>query len=365
MWDRAAAVIDLNRLVQNYRTIQNHCDSSVSVMAVVKADAYGHGAVPVAMALSNQGVRQFGVHSFSEALELRNAGVLGDILIFGRVDALAAPILKQNALIPTITSLADAKMVIKQAKGVVADIKIDTGMARFGLSCRQEADLDLTLTEILAILALDQITIRGVYTHFASADQPDASHTHQQTALFAWIRTRLIEAGYRSLIFHAANSAAIIRYPETHFQMVRSGIALYGYPPVSTTWDLLPALTLKTRIIDLRTILPGESVSYGETYRATTKRVIATLAIGYADGYFRGLSNRGLVRIQDRVCPVVGRVCMDATMVDVTGLPVNIGDEAILIGPEHSAELTAKLAETISYEVLTNIGKRVPRIYLD
>ncbi|MDD5601547.1 MAG: alanine racemase [Candidatus Izemoplasmatales bacterium] len=363
MLDRVSAFIDLNRLYQNYHSIQIHCDPSVFVMAVVKADAYGHGAIPVATYLSDHGVRQYGVHSLSEALELRNAGVQGEILIFGRVDSQDASILKRSALIPTIPSLQDAQMLISQAEGVVADNKIDTGMSRFGLPCHQETDLEKTLAEIRSILALDKIKIRGIYTHFASADNSDSTFTHHQAALFSWIQKRLLEDGRQKLVFHAANSAATIRYPEYHFQMVRTGIMLYGYPPVQTTWDLSPALTLKAKIIDLRTVRAGESVSYGQTYVSSKTSQIATLAIGYADGYFRSLSNRGLVRIKGQNCPIVGRVCMDACMVDVTGLTLAIGEEATIIGKNHSAELTAALADTISYEVLTNISKRVPRVY--
>lgn len=337
---------------------------TAAVLAVVKANAYGHGAVPVTRTLLAAGAHQLGVATAEEGLELRGAGVTAPILVMGGVCDIPAmqrsnltPVLPSRDAVETAARLADPRTLPLRVH-----LKVDTGMSRLGV----------TPEDALALLRADwppTLHLEGVMSHLASADEPDGRATEQQLARFRAFLEALQAAGLTVPTAHIANSAAILRYPSSRFDLVRPGLMLYGYssgptPPA----DLRPALTWKTRVVQVKRVDKGQPVSYGGTFVAPRPSTLAVLPVGYADGYSRALSNRGHVLLGGRPAPVVGRVCMDLTVVDVTDHPtVRPEDEAILLGRQGAAAITADdLAawqNTISYEVLCQIGPRVTRVY--
>jgi len=337
-----------------------------AILAVVKADAYGHGAVPVARMLLVAGARQLGVATVAEGLELRAAGITAPILVMGGVFPEEIPVLLEGDLTPVLHSrgaiAALARFTGSRPTPLRVHLKVDTGMGRLGLT--EEEALDVLTSSWPATLQLD-----GLMSHLARADEPDAAPTEDQLARFRALLNAVKSQGVPVPLAHIAGSAAILRFPASHFDMVRPGLMLYGYAPGSIrSADLRPALAWKTRIVQVKRVKPGQAVSYGGTFVAPRHTTLAALPVGYADGYGRGLSNRGQVLIGGRPAPVVGRVCMDLTIVDVTDHPPpHPGDEAVLLGEQGSARITADdLAAwlgTISYEVLCQIGRRVVRIY--
>jgi alanine racemase len=339
-----------------------------AVLAVVKANAYGHGAVPVTQALLAAGAGQFGVATVTEGLELRAAGITAPILVMGGVFPDEIPALLESDLTPVLPSREAvetlARFIRSRSTPVRVHLKIDTGMGRLGLA--QEEVLGLLASSWPPALRLD-----GLMSHLARADEPDPTPTEEQLARFRTLLDAIKAAGLPVPPAHIAGSAAILRFPASHLDMVRPGLMLYGYAPGSlSTTDLCPALAWKTRIVQVKHVPGGQAVSYGGTFVTARPSTLAILPVGYADGYSRGLSNRGHVLIAGRPAPVVGRVCMDLTIVDVTGHPpVHAGDEAVLLGRQGSARITADdLAAwlgTISYEVLSRIGRRVVRVYRD
>jgi len=347
------------------RRLSPHCE----VLAVLKADAYGHGAVPIAKALANLDVTRFGVASPSEGVALRQAGLTHQILILGPLFPEQLPDLIAHHLTPTISSLelvAPLSRLLQDRKDPYpVHIKVETGMGRLGF-------LPDAVTDLLALPVFKSVLrVEGLMTHLADADNEDSHYTKQQLALLQSALTRIESAGFNVPIVHAANSAAIIAHPSTHLTLVRPGLLLYGYAPsprLSEKLAITPILTLKTKVAQVRHLEPGASVSYARSYRAARPTTIAVLPIGYADGYSRGLSNRGAVLIRGRRAPIVGRVCMDMTMVDVTNIPdIHAGEPVTVIGRDGSDRITAvDLADwldTIPYEVLCGIGARIPRIY--
>ncbi len=343
---------------------------SCQIIAVVKADAYGHGAVPVAHALSRMGVTRFAVATLAEGVALRKARLSSPILVMGGLQPEDYRTAVAHRLTPVVhdrPQLAElAQSLRRRAHPYPIHLKVDTGMSRLGLS----------VDDVTAVLGESdwrrRLQVEGVMTHLADADNADSGYTHRQLARFQSLIGAIKTMGLRIPLVHAANSAAILRHPASHFSAVRPGLMLYGYhtlaggePPP----DLKPVLTLTTKVVQVRRVAQGDSISYNRTHVASRPSRIAVLPVGYADGYNRLLSNRGAVLLEGQRAPIVGRVCMDLTMVDVTDIPsVRTGSEAVLIGVQDGLRVTAddlaSLIGTIPYEILCAIGPRVPRIYL-
>jgi alanine racemase len=363
------AIIDLGALAHNLAETRRCLSEMCGILAVVKADAYGHGAVAVSRALADMGVTRFGVASVREGAALREAGLHLPILVMGALLPEQIPGLLAYGLTPVVhdPAIADrlVELVRSRPEPYPVHVKVDTGMGRLGL------DPKTLLSFLTSPCFKGPLRIEGLLTHLADADGQDSGYTRTQITRFRSVVEQVEAAGLSIPLIHAANSAALIGYPSAHFTLARPGLMLYGYhaaPSGSAAPDLKPVLSLKTHIVQLRTVASGDSISYNRTYVSRRPSQIAVLPVGYADGYNRALSNRGHVLIHGRQAAVVGRICMDMTMVDVTDIPgVRPGDEAVLIGRQGTAQITADdLAAqigTISYEVLCAIGSRVPRRY--
>ncbi len=364
--------VDLDAIKHNIGEFRRHLSSDVKIMAVVKADAYGHGAVSVAKAALSSGVDWLGVAFLDEALELRAAGIKAPILVMGYIPPRGIPVGIEKEISLTISSLEAAEMIVQQVqkKGKKAQVhlKIDTGMGRLGLA------LEEVIPAIERLKQIQGLHLQGLFTHFATADERDKTHTRTQYRRFSKIITQLREKGITFPIIHTSNSAAAIDLPEYAHNMVRIGIGMYGYYPSADVnhqvVNLQPALSLKTRIVHLKRPSAGEGVSYGRTYLSDGTRWIATLPIGYADGYSRLLSGKGEVLVKGRRVPVVGRICMDQLMIDVTEvMPVSPDEEVVVYGRQGTeaifASEIANLLSTIPYEITCMISRRVPRIYLE
>ncbi|MGB9613766.1 MAG: alanine racemase, partial [Candidatus Margulisiibacteriota bacterium] len=348
----------------NISEIKKILSPAVKFMAVVKANAYGHGSPAVARAAVEAGVDYFGVANLKEALELREAGILSPILILTESPTSVVDEIVQHGLTQTVYSFSEAKALSDEAqkrkKIAKVHIKVDTGMGRVGIF-PQEA-----LAFVTKVSSLPNLQIEGVFTHFAKADEPEDNFTNLQFQKFQQIISRLPHLPLR----HAANSAATLFHSQTHLDMVRVGLMMYGLYPQGNArrlLDLKPALSFKSRITYLKRVPAGTPLSYGSTYVTSSETTIATIPVGYADGFSRRLSNRGQVLIRGRRFPVVGTVSMDLTLVNVGNVKVEVGDEVVLIGEQEgqviSADELSALEDTISYEVVCGIGKRVPRIY--
>lgn len=371
--------IDLDAIAHNITSLKGLTRDGTRFMAVVKADAYGHGAVPVARTAINCGADELAVSRFHEACALREAGIETPILIFSTVAPEHTCDMIRLDLRASVNSLSLAEAYSRKAdesgRKLKVHIKIDTGMGRMGLLWNGASVEDQRLLDtIVKIINLPGIVAEGIYTHFAHADAADKTHAEKQLDRFQALLDRLKKIGVEFPLRHAANSAALIEMPATHFDMVRPGISIYGYYPGKDTDRSLvllkPAMTLKSNIIQIKEVDAGFTVSYGCTYRTSKKSRIATIALGYADGYHRLLSSRGHMLVHGRRAPVLGRVCMDLTMIDITDIDgVRIGDEVVAFGCQAEARLhvdeVADLIGTISYEVVCGINHRVPRIYLN
>lgn len=361
--------VDLDAVAHNVSELKGRAGGA-QLMAVVKANGYGHGAAEVAAAALAAGATWIGVALLEEGLELRRAGITAPILIFGYVPPTQADMVLLYDLRPAVFhhSLAEACGQWARAlmRRVPVHVKVDTGMGRIGLRP------DEAVSFIESVARISGIEIEGIFTHLAVADEPASDFTAQQVDAFDILLETLKGKGLLPPIQHAANSAGILLHPRAHYNMVRSGIALYGLPPaqgVSWPADLRPVLSWKTRISYLKQVPAGTTVSYGRTYRAEDEEAIASLPVGYADGLSRGLSNKGQVLIGGVRCPIVGRVCMDQTMVRLPpGLTAAVGDEVVLIGRQGDDEITATdtaaLLGTINYEVVCSVTARVPRVYI-
>lgn len=364
------AEIDLAAIAFNVRQYRRHVDERVQVFAVVKANAYGHGAAPVAQAASAAGAARLAVHRASEGIELRQAGLAAPILLMGYTPPAGADAVVRWRLTPSLMTPEFAQTLSAQAQAagavVPVHIKVDTGMSRYGLLPDEVVDFARSL------LALPGIHLEGLFTHFATADAADQTHLRQQLTVFQDVLAALRVVGIAIPLVHAANSAATMRLPEAHFDAVRIGIAMYGLEP-SDEWppafEIRPALTLKSRVCRVRTLPEGAGISYGRTYVTPAPAAVALVPIGYGDGYHRILSNRGSVLIRGQRAPIRGRVCMDQFVVDVTHIPgVQQDDEVVLVGRQGAeqipAEEVARLAGTINYEVTTSLLPRVARVYV-
>jgi alanine racemase len=362
--------VNLEHIVFNLDLIRKRVGQETEIMAVVKADAYGHGMIPVARKLVDAGVARLAVALPEEGIELREAGLTLPIQIMGELLSAQYPLIIDYNLIPSIAGMESARAINElaslQGKIKQVHIKVDTGMGRIGAQPSEAFELIREISE------LPFIEIEGIMTHFASADEADKEYTYYQWERFDYLLRELAEKGISIPIKHAANSAAILDLPQFNLDLVRPGIILYGMMPsseVDQSFPLKPALSWKTRIVFLKEVGEGTAISYGSTFVTQRRSRIATIPLGYADGYSRLLSNQGQVLINGLRAPVVGRICMDQFMIDVTDIPdAAVGDEVVLIGRQGEEEITAMemadLIGTINYEITCNIAKRVPRIYL-
>lgn len=369
---RTWAEVNIEAIAKNYSAICNRCHCSV--FPVIKADAYGHGAEVIAKRLENQGALGFAVSNIQEAIQLRQSGIQADILILGYTPPECAKLLSEHNISQCVFSLDFANELDAYARKenvvIKTHMKLDTGMGRIGFDFR--SDLMKGIVEARAALALKNLDFVGVFTHFAVADSLDASDiafTRQQYNLFSCAITHLESDGFTFKIKHCNNSAAILGCLGEKENAVRAGIILYGLAPsneVQIPSGFSPAMALYSVVSMVKQIACGESVSYGRTYTAGQSRKIATVSAGYADGIPRLLSNKGYVLIRGRQAPIVGKICMDQFCIDVTEIGgVTPGDAVTIFGPGLPVDQIAKLAQTINYEIVCGISKRVPRIYIN
>lgn len=368
---RTWAEIDLDALAHNYRRARELTGPGVRYLGVVKADAYGHGAVQVAERLEELGADYLAVSSLDEARELRHGGINAPILILGHTPPEMVPELIRYHITQAVSAQAKAEAYSAAALAcggtLKVHIKVDTGMSRLGFLVR-DGHFDGGVAAIAASCALPGLEAEGIFTHFAVSDEDDSDsegYTREQFTLFMRVLDALAEKGRTFAIRHCANSGALARYPEMYLDMVRPGIALYGVGADAERLDLRPVMTLKSSVSTIKIFDPDTDISYGRTYRTEGKARIGVLPIGYADGLFRGLSNRLSVVTDQGPAPIRGRICMDMTMVDLTGLPdVKVGSEVEIFGRRQSVDRLSEILNTISYELLCAVSKRVPRVYL-
>lgn len=364
------AIVDKKAIQSNYLELKKNIAEDVEMLAVVKADAYGHGAVETAKALEQVGCSFFGVALCEEGVELREAGIRSPILVLGGVYPNQIRDIIEYDLTPVIFDMESARILdslsAKAGKRINVHVKVDTGMGRLGLLPYQVIPFFKTLK------GLANLEVDGILSHFAEADEEDKGFSEQQLNVFLNIVKVVNELGFNPRFVHIANSAAIIGHVNSHFNLVRPGIMLYGAYPAAHMMekiDLKPAMRLVTQIIHIKKVSKGFSVSYGRQFITEKESIIAAIPIGYGDGYPRSLSNKGEVLIRGRRARVAGVVCMDITMLDVTHIKdVSEGDEAVIIGRQGDDEITAyELAEkagAIPYEIFCGITSRVPRVYV-
>lgn len=361
--------INLEALRWNFRQVRKRVGPQVKILSIVKADAYGHGAAKIAKILAASGSDGFGVATLEEGIELREGGIRSPVLILAGFYPAQLEQLLLNKLTPVVCEMDGLRRLEVLARrrrvSLKFHLKIDTGMGRIGFLA---SEVDSWLPEISELKALK---LEGVFSHFSHAENVGGGYSQNQLALFRRVIQRLRGAGYDPPLIHLANSAAVITLPSAYFTMVRPGLMLYGIhpcPEMAEKVSLKPVLSWRSRILQLKRLPKGSSISYGQTFVTQRESLIATLPVGYADGFHRLLSNRGAVLVRGERAPIVGRVCMDLTMIDVTDIRgVQQGDEVVLLGKQGadqiSADEMARWAETISYEIFTSISARVPRIH--
>ena len=367
------AQIDLDAAAHNMRQIRKHVGPDVKIAAVVKANAYGHGSVELAKTFAENGADCFAVSSLDEAVELRRyAHIDKEIFILGHTDARRTEELLTYDIEPAVFNLKNAEFFSQEAqrlgKTLRVHIAVDTGMSRVGFQVNE-----FSVSEIKAIAALPNIEIRGMFTHFAVSDIKDKTFTREQYGHFRWMCKRMEEEGIHIALRHCCNSAAALELPEYYCDMVRPGIIMYGCEPSPDVdikpYDLRPVMSLRCCIAHVKLIDAGATVSYGRHYTAPSRRKIATLPVGYADGYSRILSGKVDVLYHGHRVPQVGAICMDQCMIDVSGeANVYAGDEVVLFGRQGDSfipiEEIAAACGTINYEIMCNISRRVPRVYM-
>jgi len=363
------AEIDLDAIAFNVGQFRRHVGPGVEVMAVVKANAYGHGAVQVAKAALRAGATRLAVHRAIEGVELRQAGIEAQVLVMGYTPPDGAGLIVDYRLTPSLITLEFAAALSGRATAsgvsVPVHVKVDTGMSRYGLMPEEVVEF------CRALQALSGIVLEGLFTHFATADALDQTYVRQQLALFKNVLSALHQAGFQPPLVHACNSAAAMKLPEAHFNAIRPGIAMYGMHP-SAEWppifEIKPALTLKSMVSRVRELPAGAGVSYGRTFVTQRPTRAALVPTGYGDGYHRILSNKGHVLVRGQRAPILGRICMDQFVVDVSQIiDVQMDDEVVLVGRQGEERITAEevaaLAGTINYEVTTALLPRVVRNY--
>lgn len=367
------AQIDLDAAAHNMRQIRKHVGPDVKIATVVKANAYGHGSVELAKTFAENGADCFAVSSLDEAVELRRyAHIDNEIFILGHTDARRTEELLTYDIEPAVFNLKNAEFFSQEArrlgKTLRVHIAVDTGMSRVGFQVNE-----FSVSEIKTIAALPNIEIRGMFTHFAVSDMKDKTFTREQYGHFRWMCKRMEEEGIHIALRHCCNSAAVLELPEYYCDMVRPGIIMYGCEPSPEIdikpYDLRPVMSLRCCIAHVKLIDAGATVSYGRHYKAPSRRKIATLPVGYADGYSRILSGKVDVLYHGHRVPQVGAICMDQCMIDVSGeANVHAGDEVVLFGRQGDSfipiEEIAAVCGTINYEIMCNISRRVPRVYM-
>ena len=367
-FDNTRVKIDLDAIAHNFDAVREK--TGVRVMAVIKADAYGHGAIQVARLLEDK-CAFFGVSSMLEAMELRQAGLSTPILILGHTPVSAFPTAIQEGIRPTIFHFEDALALSdaaqKLGRNAPFHFAVDTGMSRIGFQATEES------ADICAkIAALPGLVVEGLFSHFATADCADLSRSYRQAELFAAFDHMLKARGVEIPIRHLDNSAGLMNFT-AHYEMVRSGIVTYGMYPSDEVdpalLELKPALRWESRITHVKLLEPGREISYGGTFVTSHPTMVATIPVGYADGYRRSLSGKFYVLIRGQRAPILGRICMDQMMVDVTGIPdVQLNDRVVLVGTDGSETITMEdisaAADSFNYEFVCGISRRVPRIYV-
>lgn len=367
--------IDLDAIASNYYTLRSLVLPSTKVCCVIKANAYGHGAVQVARRLEREGADFFAVSNVKEALELRDGGIRADILILGYTPPEFARVISEKDISQCVYSESYAHLLAQEAKsaGVYlrVHLKVDVGMGRLGFVFSHSEDE--SLSELARVAANDRFVAEGIFTHFPRADAGEAGReeTHLQYERFTRLIKRLEEVGICFSIRHCANSAAILEYPEFALDMVRAGISLYGEMPsaqVTPSSALRPAFTLKSIISNIKEVCAGDRIGYGGEFIAECNRIVATLPVGYGDGFLRSYAvNGSKVYLNGKACRILGGVCMDQLMIDISDAgSVFVGDEAVIFGREGTISLAefAKINKTIPYEILTGVTSRVERIYI-
>ncbi len=370
---RTWAEINLDNIKHNFDLIKSNLNKETKFMAVVKADAYGHGSKVISQELEKLGADWFAVSNIEEALQLRGFGIKKPILILGYTPVYLAKHLCENDISQAVLDENYANELLNQAQKedlkIKVHIKIDTGMGRLGF-CYHSFDDDSVINKILNCFNNKNLIPEGIFTHFSTADfdnDEDGKHTEMQYKLFDSCIEKLENNNLKFEIKHCSNSAATLKHKNYHLDMVRPGIILYGLQPSKhfSEFDLRPAFILKSVISMIKNINRGDTVSYGKTFTAKDEMKVATIPVGYADGYSRSLSNKGYVIINGKKANVLGRVCMDQIIVDVTDIDnVNVGDEVVLFGDDKlTIDEFSSLCDTINYETVCLVGKRVPRVY--
>lgn len=370
---RTWAEIDLDALNYNVSEIKKHIKTG-EFMAVVKADAYGHGAAVVAPYLEKLGINYFAVSNIEEAEELRRAGVVGEILILGYTDVdLAIELFEQN-IIQSVFSLSYAKALNAAAKKVGVKIsvhlKIDSGMGRIGFNCRNEESIDSSSDEMAEVAKLSNLVVKGAFTHFSVADSEEPENKQytkmQYNNFLKGAESFKVKTG-KNIILHCCNSAGTVLNTDMQLSLNRIGIIMYGLTPdvsLNLPLNLKPVMSFHTVISQIKHISKGDFISYGRTFKAEKDMVLATVPVGYADGFRRELSNKGYVLINGKKANIVGRICMDQAMVDITGIKADEGDNVTIFGKDLPVEQIADWCHTINYEIVCGISRRVPRLYL-
>ncbi|MFH2058784.1 MAG: alanine racemase [Pseudomonadota bacterium] len=375
------AVVNLDAIGKNVSVLNGLTGKDTQLMAVVKADGYGHGAVAVAKKALESGASRLGVARLHEAIELRNAGIIAPILVFGYVHpSNMARVIDCNITLSVYNlemATAFSAKAEKYSKKLNIHLKVDTGMGRVGMIIKDPTDAQArkaALEDIELIVNLPAIDLEGIYTHFAAADHKDRTYTLKQIDVFESLLFDLKEKGIQVQIRHAANSAGIMEFEQSHFDMVRAGIALYGLYPSNevdqTRVTLTPAMTLTSLVSAVRQVPKGFKTSYGMTWETKEATILASVPIGYADGFSRRFSSNGWMLVNGSRAPIVGRVCMDQTMIDVGKIPgVQAGDEVVVFGCQGketlSADELADRAGTINYEIVSALTARVRKVYSD
>ena len=367
---RGYAVVDLDKIHRNVERMKEKLNQETGIIAVIKTDGYGHGAVPIAKALDDI-CYGFAVATAYEGHNLRRHGITKPIFILGYTPYSTYELVIREKMIPAIFKMEDAKELSHVAKelDMTADINIavDTGMSRIGYIPSEEA-----AEEVENINVLPHVEIKSIFTHFAKSDYKDKSFAQKQLTEFRAFIRQLENRGVQIPVYQCANSAAIMEMPETSMNLARAGISMYGlYPSEEMDHEAMKleqAMDIFTHVVHVKEIEAGRGISYGQTFVAEKNMKIATIPVGYGDGYPRNLSNKGWVLINGKKANIVGRVCMDQFMVDVTGMDVNVGDKVTLAGVDGGEEILiddlSVLAGTFNYEFVCDLGKRIPRVYL-
>ncbi len=364
MENRTEARISLKAIKENAENVIKVLSDGCRMLAVVKANAYGHGAVPVAKMLNAAGINDFAVATADEGAEIRKNGVTGNILVLGKTPLSSREKLVEYNLIQACDSVEYARAIVKDGKPAI-HIKVDTGMSRLGFYCHDAENASACAEKILPLFDIEGIKTEGIFTHFADADGDTCDFTRRQFAAFKAVIDVLEAKGKRLGTRHCCNSAASVRYPEMHLDMVRQGIGLYGLERSCGDFPFKPAMAVYATLVSIGELEKDDTVSYGRTYTVDKPLRRGVVSFGYADGMPRLLSNRYSVKINGKSAPILGRVCMDMFMVDLTDIDCAEGDEVQIFGFDGEVSEMADIIGTINYEIVCGISQRVPRVYLD